>query len=362
MNLRRILIRSTNWLGDAVMTLPAVQRLRQAHPQAHFAVLTEPKLADLWRLHPDVAEVIVQERSDCPLDLLRTVRELRLRQFDAAVIFPNSWRSVLPVWLARVPRRVGFRGHNRAWMLTDVLEESGDYATRPVMPVEDIRKLGAGKPGSVTFRHHVHRHLELVARLGADATPCEPKLNVGAVKADEFPLPTDKPLLALSVGAEYGPAKRWPLDRFVAVAKAVAESQQVRWVLIGGPKDADLAGEAAQKIGSDAAINLAGQTTLGGLCRLLARCRLLLTNDSGPMHLAAAVGTPTVTVFGSTEPMLTGPSVTPGSRHVILRHQPPCSPCFLRECPIDFRCMTAVSAEEVVKAVCGALNVRATPQ
>ncbi len=351
MNPRRILIRSTNWLGDAVMTMPAVQRLKQAHPQARIAVLTEPKLADLWRLHPDVAEVIARERSDCPLCLLRNERELRRGQFDAAVIFPNSWRSALSVWLARVPRRVGFRGHGRAWMLTDAMEESGDYATRPVMPVREIRKLGAGKPALVTFRHHVHRHLELVARLGADPTPCEPKLDVGAVKEDEFPAPTDKPLLALSVGAEYGPAKRWPLERFVAVAKAIAESQGVRWILIGGPKDAALAGEAAQKIGSDTATNLAGQTTLGGLCRLLARCRLLLTNDSGPMHLAAAVGTPTVTIFGSTEPALTGPSVTLGSRHVILRHQPPCSPCFLRECPIDFRCMTAVGVEEAVEAV-----------
>jgi lipopolysaccharide heptosyltransferase II len=333
------------------MTLPAVQRLKQAHPQAHLAVLTEPKLADLWRLHPDVAEVVVQERSDCPLCLMRLARELRRGQFDAAVIFPNSWRSVLPIWLARIPQRIGFRGHGRAWMLTDALEESGDYATRPVMPVEEIKKLGAAKPSAVTFRHQVHRHLELASRLGAAPTPCEPKLNAGAAKPEEFPLPTDKPLLALSVGAEYGPAKRWPLDRFVAVAKAVAASQGVRWVLIGGPKDVSLAGDAAQKIGNDAAISLAGQTTLGGLCRLLARCRLLLTNDSGPMHLAAAVGTPTVTIFGSTEPALTGPSVTPGSRHVILRHQPPCSPCFLRECPIDFRCMTAVSVEEAVEAV-----------
>jgi len=351
MNLRRILLRSANWLGDAVMTLPAVQRLKQAHPQARLAVLTEPKLADLWRLHPDVTDVIVQERSDCPLCLRRHVRELRRGRFDAAVIFPNSWRSVLPLWLARIPRRIGFRGHGRAWMLTDALEESDDYATRPVMPVETIRKPGADRPAAVQFRHHVHRHLELVARLGADPTPCEPKLNAGPVAPEEFPLPTDKPLLALNVGAEYGPAKRWPLERFVAAAKAVAASEGVRWVLIGGPKDAALAGEAARQIGDGAAISLAGQTTLGGLCRLLARCRLLLTNDSGPMHLAAAVGTPTVAIFGSTEPALTGPGVTPGSRHVILRHPPACSPCFLRECPIDFRCMTAVSVEEAVEAV-----------
>jgi len=358
MSLRRILIRSVNWLGDAVMTMPAIQRLKQAHPQAHVAVLTGPKLADLWRLHPDVSEVIVHEQSNCPFVLLRQARELRRGAFDAAIIFPSSWRSALPIWLAGIPRRIGFRGHARAWMLTDALEESADYQTKPVMTPEIIQRFGNGASVALerpVFKHQVHRHLQLAACLGADATPCAPRLQPGPLPVDAR-LPQDKPLLALNTGAEYGPAKRWPLDRFIAAAKVIAERHHVRWVIIGGPKEADLGSQIAVALGEQHAINLAGRTTLLGLCHVLAQCRLLLTNDSGPMHLAAALGKPVVVIFGSTEPALTGPDVAGNSRHVILRHAPPCSPCFLRECPIDFRCMTAVTVEEVVGAVATVVN------
>jgi heptosyltransferase II len=353
MNLRRVLFRSANWLGDAVMTMPAIQRLKQAHPQAQLAVLTSPKLADLWRLHPDVDEVIVHESSNGPFDLLRQARELRQGGFDAAVIFPNSWRSALTIRLAGIPRRVGYCGHARGWMLTDLLEESSDYWTKPLMTPGAIRRFGKGLPMTgerPVFKHQVHRHLQLAACLGADATPCAPRLRVGAPPADALLL-QDKPLLALNAGAEYGPAKRWPLDRFIAAAKAIAESHHARWVIIGGPKETGLGGRIVAALGEPHAINLAGRTTLLGLCHALAQCRLLLTNDSGPMHLAAALGKPVVAIFGSTEPSLTGPDVAGGSRHVLLRHQPACSPCFLRACPIDFRCMTAIAVEEVVAAV-----------
>jgi lipopolysaccharide heptosyltransferase II len=352
MNPRRVLIRSVNWLGDAVMTMPAIQRLKQAYPQAHLTVLTAPKLADLWRLHPDVSEVIVHEPSNCPFVLFRQARELRQGRFDDAIIFPNSWRSTFPIWLAGIPRRIGFRGHARAWMLTAAMEESADYQTKPVMTPEAIRHFGSGasaSPERPVFKHQVHRHLQLTACLGADATPCAPQLRLAAPPADAL-LPQDKPLLALNAGAEYGPAKRWPLNRFIAAAKAVAERHNARWVIVGGPKEADLGNQIAAALGEQRAINLAGKTTLLGLCHALAQCRLLLTNDSGPMHLAAALGKPVVAIFGSTEPALTGPAVADNSPHVILRHAPSCSPCFLRECPIDFRCMTAITVEEAMKA------------
>ena len=186
--------------------------------------------------------------------------------------------------------------------------------------------------------------------LGGNATPCAAQLKPVAPTAN-VRLPQDKPLLALNAGAEYGPAKRWPLERFIAAAKQIAERENVRWVIIGGPKEAELAATIAAALGETSAINLAGKTTLAGLCETLAQCRLLLTNDSGPMHLAAALGKSVVAIFGSTEPTLTGPGLPDNPRHVILRHAPPCSPCFLRECPIDFRCMNAISVEEVVEAV-----------
>ena len=353
MSLRRILIRSVNWLGDAIMTMPAIQRLKQAHPTAQLAVLTEPKLADLWRLHPDVDAVIVHERTNNPVALLRQSRELRQGRFDAAVVFPNSWRSALPAWLAGIPQRAGFRGHGRAWMLTDRLDESADYQTRPIMTPAAIQHFGNGAktaPERPAFKHQIHRHLQLVASLGADPTPCPARLQTGPLP-ETARLPQDKPLLALNAGAEYGPAKRWPLDRFIAAAKIVAEQHQARWVIIGGPKETVAAGRIADALGEQHAINLAGRTTLLGLSHALAQCRLLLTNDSGPMHLAAALGKPVVALFGSTEPALTGPLPSTSPAHAILRHAPPCSPCFLRKCPIDFRCMTSIRVEEVVEAV-----------
>jgi heptosyltransferase-2 len=360
MQLQRILLRSVNWLGDAVMTLPAVQRLKQAHPAAHITVLTEPKLADLWRLHPDVDQVLVQEKvNSLPADW-RLAGELRRRRFDAAIVFPNSWRSALPAWLAGVPRRIGFRGHARGWMLTAALAESRHYRTQPAIPHADIPRLDAGGTPEVYrgYRHQAHRHLELAVRLGADPTPCAPRLRVETGAAADSPLPDDRPLVALNAGAEYGPAKCWLEDRFIAAARAVAQAEVIRWVIIGGPQQAGAGNRIAAALGGDCAISLAGQTTLRGLCRLLARCRALLTNDSGPMHLAAALGTPVVAIFGSTEPALTGPTAAGDGPHVILRHQPLCSPCFLRECPIDFRCMKSVTVEEVVDAVRRVLKSR----
>ncbi|MCX6908596.1 MAG: lipopolysaccharide heptosyltransferase II, partial [Verrucomicrobia bacterium] len=274
------------------------------------------------------------------------------------VVFPNSWRSALPIWLAGIPRRVGFRGHARGWMLTERLDESAGYQTKPVMTPEDVRRFGNGTSVASerpVFKHQIYRHLQLAACLGADATPCAPRLQLAAPPAEAL-LPQDKPLLALNAGAEYGPAKRWLQDRFITAAKLIAEHQHVRWVIIGGPKEAGLGHEIATALGEPHAINLAGRTTLLGLCHALSQCRLLLTNDSGPMHLAAALGKPVVAIFGSTEPALTGPNVAGDTRHVILRHAPPCSPCFLRECPIDFRCMTAITVEEVVRAVVTVVN------
>ncbi|MCX7825777.1 MAG: lipopolysaccharide heptosyltransferase II, partial [Verrucomicrobiae bacterium] len=348
----RILVRTTNWLGDAVMSLPAVQRIKQSRPDARVTVLTEPKLADLWRLHPDVDEIIVHERTDNPFTLLHRARELRRADFDAAIIFANSWRSALPIWLAGIPRRVGYRGHARKWMLTDALPELAEYQTRPVMNVESIRRFARGEqpaPERPDYKHQVHRHLRLVLYLGGNATPCAARLKLQPPPAT--PAASGKPLLALNAGAEYGPAKRWPLERFIAAAKQIVERENVRWVIVGGPKEAELGATIAAALGDASAINLAGKTTLAGLCETLAQCRLLLTNDSGPMHLAAALGKPVVAIFGSTEPALTGPGLPEDSRHVIIRHAPPCSPCFLRECPIDFRCMNAISVEEVVEAV-----------
>jgi lipopolysaccharide heptosyltransferase II len=158
--------------------------------------------------------------------------------------------------------------------------------------------------------------------------------------------------LALSPGAEYGPAKRWLPHRFAEVAAAVVAKLSVQWILLGTATDMAV-GETIAKTLGDSCVNRIGQTTLEQLIDELRECRLLLTNDTGTMHLASLLGVPTVAIFGSTEPRLTKPL---GGRQIIVRHQVECSPCFLRECPIDFRCMKAVRVEEAINAVLSILQ------
>jgi heptosyltransferase-2 len=162
-----------------------------------------------------------------------------------------------------------------------------------------------------------------------------------------------QPVFGLNPGAEYGPAKRWPVERFIAAAKAIQQRTNCIWLLVGGKNDAAITNriESALRTPQSATFNLAGKTCLSELMALLKLCRVLLTNDSGPMHVAAALGTPVVVPFGSTSPELTGPGLPGDPRHRLLKSDAPCSPCFLRECPIDFRCMNGISVERVVEAV-----------
>ncbi len=168
-----------------------------------------------------------------------------------------------------------------------------------------------------------------------------------------------RPVIAINAGAEYGPAKRWPAERFAETAIKVSYHANTRWLILGGPRDTEIACQIEAKLrdaglGDSSIINVAGETTLLDLCALLRFCKLLLTNDTGPMHIAAAIGTSVISIWGSTSPELTGPL---SSRSVVIRQPVECSPCFLRECPIDFRCMTGVQVDEVVKAVLKQLGV-----
>jgi heptosyltransferase-2 len=211
--------------------------------------------------------------------------------------------------------------------------------------------------------HHVHHYLRLVAALGASPEPTPPRIDVAAEEMEavrgKFGLSrlAERPWFGLSPGAEYGPAKRWPPERFVAAAKALEEQTRCRWALLGGAGDVDLAkkiaGDIARATGKPPLI-LTGRTSLRELAVALKICEFVLTNDTGPMHLAAAVGTPLVALFGSTSPELTGPVFSPKAK--VVRHEVPCAPCFRRECPIDFRCLRGIETEHVVAA---AMNCRA---
>jgi heptosyltransferase-2 len=259
----------------------------------------------------EIDEVVTVERGDSVFKVASKVRG----RFDAAVLFPNSVRSGLEVWIAGIPRRVGYSRPWRNQLLNQFIPE-------PKQP----------RP----LEHQSLHYLRIAERIGANIE--EPLEKMAGWKPEPG-------LVGLCPGAEYGPAKRWP--DFHLAAKRLADERQLKWLIFGTAKETALASGIVTELGSQGT-DLTGRTTMSELIRELRRCQLLLTNDTGTMHLAALLEIPTVSIFGSTEPALTGPL---GDRHVVLRHHVVCSPCFLRECPLDFRCMKAVTVDEVVAAV-----------
>ena len=361
-----ILIRSVNWLGDAVMTTPAVLRLREQFPQAQITLLCAEKLRDLWTSHPAVDHV----RTFAPGEGLRSVaRNLRSINADLAVVFPNSFRSALEVWWAGIPRRVGSGNFPRSAFLTDRVAADPDTMRMRKRTEAEVRRL-VGLPRAQhtprtaypTASHQLHHYLRLAGHLGADVSPLPPRLAAGpqAIQAMTARLATSlgsgKPLIGLNAGAEYGPAKRWPLDRFAEAAHLLAKRTGGHFVLFGGKNDIPLAEDLTHRLQGLTVTSLAGQTTLAELMAALALCRVVITNDTGPMHLAAALGVPVVVPFGSTSPELTGPGLPGDPRHHLLLGSAPCAPCFLRQCPVDFRCMDSIPAERVVGAALTALS------
>jgi heptosyltransferase II len=374
---RRIVIRGVNWLGDAVMTTPALQRLREALPDAQITLLTPDKLAGLWQHHPSLDAVITFSRDESPWTV---AGRLRAGAFQIALVLPNSPRSALEVWLARVPQRIGYARPWRSWLLTQPVAPHPGLMRMPKRSVSEVNRLvrhPAGNPATARphpphrTTHQLHDYLHLTAALGAKAEPLPPKLEVTAAEMQQAETaflsdwrnkapratPAQPPvLLGLNPGAEYGPAKRWAPESFAAVLRAVA--QKIRgslWLAFGGPGDWQICEDIARLAGGSV-LNLAGKTSLRQLMALLKLCRLVLTNDTGPMHVAAALGTPVVVPFGSTSPELTGPGSPGDPRHRLLQSTAPCAPCFRRVCPIDFRCMTGITPDRVAEAVLQVLS------
>jgi heptosyltransferase II len=313
----RILIRSSNWLGDAVMSGSAVRAIKNGRPDVHVTIAAPDKIAPMWKLIPEVDAIIPLPNGS----LLPVVRLLRQQcPFDVAILFPNSLRVALESWVSGIPRRVGYRGHWRSWLVNEIVREPR-------------------KPGPP--EHHSLRFLRIARECGAETS------NIEVPKPNQTSNIKHQTLIGLCPGADYGPAKRWLPERFAEAAAKITAQSSAQWILLGTKNDAAIGEQIAAAIG-DHCVNRIGQTTLDQLIDELRRCSLLLTNDTGTMHLAALLGLPVVAVFGSTEPRLTGPL---GNGHIILRHHVECSPCFLRQCPIDFRCMKAVSADEVAGAV-----------
>ena len=381
---RRILVRGVNWLGDAVMTTPALLRLREKFPEAHIAMLAPAKLADLWKHHPAVNEVIPFFADE---GIWKVSRKLRygsgpeiLRgseekfhagpakfppRYDLALVLPNSPRSALEVFLAGIPQRLGYARPWRNFLLTHAVASRAEAVKMRKRSVAEVQQLVSRPPESASPKpyisksaHQIFEYLHLVGALGARTEPLPPQLCVTPEETtaarQKFDLENiSQPIFGLNPGAEYGPAKRWPAEKFIAAAREIQQRTNCVWILFGGKGDMKLVGRIADGIqnAKSEIRNVSGQTSLRELMALLVCCRVLLTNDTGPMHVAAALGTPVVVPFGSTSPELTGPGLPGDARHHLLKSDAPCAPCFLRECPIDFRCMHQLEVDRVVAAV-----------
>jgi len=327
-----ILIRATNWIGDAIMSLPALRAIRQRFPDAQITVLAKPWVSALYEDERSIDQVIALEGAKWDL-----IRRLRRGEYNLAVLFPNSFGSAAVLRLAGVKRIVGYARDGRSLLLTDAIS--------------------VPKAGEIAA-HQRFYYLELLRRAGLiQIIPDVPDIRLDGVaglrakgKGRFEMLRVKLPVIGVSPGAAYGSAKRWLPERFAESAARLAAE-------LGG--SVAVFGSAAEKTMCEGVAvtangrNFAGTTTLRAFIEMTAACRVFLTNDSGAMHIASALGVPSVTVFGPTDETATGPL---GPAALLVREPVDCAPCLLRECPIDHRCMTRVTSDQVVQAARQLLN------
>ena len=338
------------------MSMPALVRLREALPSTHIALLTDQKLAELWRDYPGLDEIIPFTKAH---GVGHVSRVLRNGQYDAALVLPNSFRSAFETWLAAIPMRVGY---GRKMLLTHRVPPRAEHIEMHKRTAAEVKRLITQSPSRPreTYpisAHHLHQYLRLASFFGASEEPLRPSLSLREQEltafAEKFQIDCSRPVFGLNPGAEYGPAKRWPARNFADTAIQLSATEKVHWLIFGGAADAATSAAIASLIRQrgGAVQDLAGRTTLRELAVGLSLCNAVLTNDTGPMHLAAAVGTPVVVPFGSTSPELTGPGIPGDTRHRPILGNVPCAPCFLRVCPIDLRCMNSIPANQVHAAL-----------
>ncbi len=332
----KILVRAPNWLGDAVLSLPALRVLRRRFPGAEIVAAAKPWVAALYKGESAVSRTIPFPARGGLRDLKRKgtfARQLRAERFDCAVLFQNAFEAAALAWLAGIPRRIGYDRDGRGRLLTDAI------------PVP--------KPGEIP-RHQRFYYLELLRRAGFPPEGAEGPIcleNAGTARRAGLEWlrqrGIDPPVVGISPGAAYGGAKRWLPERFAEAGWRTA-SELGGAVVVFGSEAERLLGETVcrtvQSLGGRA-YNLAGGTSLSEFIEAAAACDLFFCNDSGAMHVASALNVPTVAVFGATDVEATGPA---GPRALVVRDPVECSPCLLRECPIDHRCMTRVTAGQVV--------------
>jgi len=329
----RILVRGTNWIGDVVMSLPAIAAVRKTFPESYIAVLAKSWVADLYRSCPDVDEVIIYRDPGAHHGVAgkyRLARELSRECFDAAILLQNAFEAALIAWWARVPVRAGYDSDGRRILLTHAVTRTRAIRCRHQTEYyrEMVKNLGCVDAGNTIPLRYDDENRAVVCRFRRD-----------------FHIDDDAILVGIAPGAAYGPAKRWFPERFAAVAERIRREYGAAVLLFGSAGDAEQADTVCRSTAAPL-INLAGKTSLHEAYSLIGACDLYISNDSGLMHLAGALNIPLVAIFGSTNHVTTAPA---GEHSVIVRKDVPCSPCLKKTCPTDFRCMDLITVDDVHK-------------
>ncbi|MBU0729910.1 MAG: lipopolysaccharide heptosyltransferase II [Proteobacteria bacterium] len=328
----KILIRSTNWIGDAIMTTPAVRTIRENFPEAHIAILSHPWVADVFRASPHVDEVIEYKKKTEHIGIAgiwRLGRQLATHDFDLTILLQNAFEAAVIARIARIPAIAGYSTDGRGGLLTH----------------------GVKLKKSIKQLHQVYYYQNIMKELGLVCGPDELflQLTPKVVQwARQFV--KDKkagPVIGLNPGAAYGPAKRWPDEKYGRLAGRLASELSATMLVFGTAADQE-ATAVISGFAPDNVIDLAGKTTLEEAMALISVCDAFVTNDSGLMHVGAALKTPLAAIFGSTDAVATGPF---SDNSVVIQKDLPCSPCLKETCKTDFRCMMDIHVEEVLEAV-----------
>ncbi|MDN3504957.1 MAG: lipopolysaccharide heptosyltransferase II [Rhabdochlamydiaceae bacterium] len=327
LNYEKIIVRMPNWIGDLVMATPILHDLRYAFPKAHIAVLCVNPVAQILKKDPNINQIITFDRLPKKLDRLRggeVIEKISKENFDLGVLLTNSISSAYWFYKAGVKQRLGFgKGARRVFL-----------------------NFRAYEPDDIQSRHQVMTYKQILARVGLPPSSAKPMLYITkdeklAVK--KFINPKFSKVVGINPGAAYGSAKCWLPKRFAKVAKDLIDNDdEVQVIFFGTQETFKMCEEICNELGPRV-VNLCGKTTIRELAALISQCKAFLTNDSGPMHMAAAIQVPLLALFGSTSDVKTGPYQW---GEVIHKHVS-CSPCYKRVCPIDFRCMKRISSDEV---------------
>jgi heptosyltransferase-2 len=333
---KNLLVRDVNWIGDGVMTLPALKALRKAMPETKISLLVKPWVSPLFEKDPNIDEIIIyDDKYKGIIGKIKLSRMLNKKKFCSTILFQNAFDAALITFLAGIKERAGYNRDGRGHLLTTAV------------PVPQNK-------GKV---HQINYYLNLLDKLGINAGYSDPYIYFTLderLEARKFLQDLKRPILGINPGATYGSAKRWFPERFADIANWFISDTGGSAIIFGGKSEVDIADEIYKKAipefcTSHSLVSLAGKTSLRELISLISECDVFLTNDSGPLHIAYAVRTPMVAIFGSTDPVLTGPP--PGgdeNNHVVIKPDLSCSPCFERTCKNnDMRCMYAIISDDV---------------